>query len=368
MTHVLARRWAGAFIGAAVGALFSASAFAAGWDDGAGDDWKKVLEAARKEGNVVVLGRPDLGKPFAEGFKRDTGLGLDFLGGLTRELQARFRRELASGNVLSDMILGGENAIDLIEPGYLMPLADKLLLPGVKDPKNWIGGKLDWGDNAKTYLFIGGEYVHGWPVFNTNIIKPGEITKWQDMLKPQYKGKIGAFDPREGAGGAQAAYIMDLFGVDFYKKLVTDQQMTFARDGRQVVEWLVRGSQPIALGAVPPDIEYFRRNGMPNIAVGEMEDGPGTLLGGSSVLIIAAKSPHPNASIAFLNWYASKPGQEAYSKAWQTPSNRVDVDIAGLPDYVKPKPGKKYLEQYREDWWASKRTGYEKAIEEVMGK
>ena len=367
----MSKMFAGRLIGAAMtaaAALFAGAALAAGWDDGAGEDWKKVLEAAKKEGNVVILGRADLGRPFAEGFKRDTGLGLDFQGGQTRELQARFRREVASGNVLSDIILGGETAIDMIAPGYLMPLADKMLLPGVKDPKNWVDGELDWGDNGKNYLFIGGEYVHGWPTFNTNVIKPGEITKWQDLLKPQYKGKIGAFDPREGAGGAQAAYIMDLFGVDFYRKLVKDQGVVVARDGRQVVEWLVRGSQPIALGAVPPDIESFRRNGMTNVVVGEMEDGPGTKLGGSSVLTIAAKAPHPNAAVVFLNWYASKPGQEAYSKAWQTPSNRVDVDIDGLPDYVKPKPGRKYLLQYRENFWVTKRNEYEKVIEDVMGK
>lgn len=353
---------------AALSLSLAGAALAAGWDDSGGEAWQKVLEAAKKEGPVVVLGRPDLGKPFAEGFKRDTGLSMEYLGGQTRELQSRFRREVASGNVLSDAILGGETAVDMIAPDYLMSLADKIMLPGVKDGKNWINGHMQWGDNKQTYLFIGGEYVHGWPVLNTNIIKPGDVRVWDDMLKPQFKGKIVAFDPREGAGGAAAAYIIETKGIEFYKKLYKDQEMVLARDGRQVVEWLARGSHSIALGAVPPDIEYFRNAGMKNLVVTPMEDGPGTLLGGSAVLTIAKKAPHPNAAIVFLNWYASKPGQEAFSATWRTPSNRTDVEIPTVPDYVKPVAGKKYLEQYREDWWMQRRTVIEKQLEEILGK
>jgi iron(III) transport system substrate-binding protein len=349
-------------------AFLSASAFAAGWDDGGGEPWAKVLDAARKEGNVVVMGRPDLGKAFAEGFKRDTGLGLDFLGGQTRDLQARFRRETASGNVASDILLGGETAVDMIKPSYLMSLSENILLPGVKDPKNWINGELDWGDNQKTYLFIGGEYVHGWPVFNTNMIKPGDITSWRDLLKPQYKGKIIALDPRGGAGGAAAAYLIHQFGIDFFKRLVTEQQLTIARDGRQVVEWLVRGSHVIAIGAVPADVEYFRSRGIRHIAVGDLPDGPGTLLGGSSVLTIAKKTSRSNAAIAFLNWYASQPGQEAFSRVWRTPSNRTDVNPDLIPEYTRPKPGRTYLEQYREDYWFAERVKAEKQIEDILGR
>jgi ABC-type Fe3+ transport system substrate-binding protein len=351
-----------------VAALVSTSALAAGWDNGGGAAWAKVLEAARKEGNVIVMGRPDLGKAFMADFKRDTGLSLDYLGGQTRDLQARFRRETASGNVASDILLGGETEVDMIAPGYLMPLAENLLLPGATDPKNWAGGALDWGDNQKTYLFIGGEYVHGWPLFNTDIIKPGEIGSWLDLLKPQYKGKIIALDPRGGAGGAAMSYLIHQFGIDFFRRLVAEQQLTLARDGRQVVEWLVRGSHPIAIGAVPADVEYFRSRGIKNIAVGDLADGPGTLLGGSSVLAMARKAPHPNAAFAFLNWYASRPGQEAFSRVWLTPSNRTDVNLDTTPAYTRPKPGKVYLEQYREDFWFRERVKYEKEIEDVLGR
>jgi ABC-type Fe3+ transport system substrate-binding protein len=348
--------------------LASASAFAAGWDDGAGADWAKVLEAARKEGNVVVMGRPDLGPAFAAAFKRDAGLGLDYLGGQTRDLQARFRREAASGNVVSDIMLGGETSVDMISPGYLMSLSEHILLPGVKDPANWIDGALDWGDNQKSYLFIGGEYVHGWPVFNSDMVKAGDITGWRDLLKPQYKGKIVAVDPRVGPGGAAASYLVHQFGIDFFRRLVVDQQLTVARDGRQIVEWLVRGSHAAAIGAVPADVEYFRSRGIKNLAVGDLLDGPGALLGGSSVLIVAKKAPHPNAAIVFLNWYASQPGQETFSRVWKTPSNRIDVSLDSVPEYTKRRHNRAYLEQYREDYWFQERARAEQQIEDILGR
>jgi ABC-type Fe3+ transport system substrate-binding protein len=351
-----------------VGMLVSVSAIAAGFDEGAGPEWARVLEAARKEGNVVVMGRPDLGPAFAAGFKRDTGLGLDFLGGQTRDVQARFRREAASGNVVSDLMLGGETSVDMIRPGYLMSLAENILLPKVKDPASWIDGRLDWGDNQRSYLFIGGEYVHGWPVFNTDLVKPGDVTSWRDILKAQYRGKIAAVDPRVGPGGAAASYLVHQFGIDFFRRLVTDQQMTIARDGRQMVEWLVRGTHAIAIGAVPADVEYFRSRGINNIAVGDLPDGPGSLLGGTSVLTIAKKAPHPNAAIVFLNWYASQPGQETFVRAWKTLSNRTDVSLSSIPEYTKRRPNRTYLEQYREDYWFQERVQAEQQIEDIMGR
>src|SRR4051812_8831701 len=53
----------------------------ADWQDGAGADWQRLLEAGRKEGKVVIAGRPDLAVPMSAAFKRDTGITIDYLGG-----------------------------------------------------------------------------------------------------------------------------------------------------------------------------------------------------------------------------------------------------------------------------------------------
>jgi ABC-type Fe3+ transport system substrate-binding protein len=368
MNH-FARRASLAVAACTLLASFSVAALAADdWQAGAGENWQKVMEAAKKEGHVVVGGRPELGKPMTDAFKRDTGLTLDFLGGESRDISSRLDREVRSGNVTIDFVLGGAGDIDLAKKGLLLPLKAQLMLPGVTDGKNWIDGKLKWVDKDENYMLIGGEYIFGWPVFNTSIIKPGEITSWTDLLKPQYKGKIAAYDPRSGGPGqAAAAYLVHLHGADFLHQLYVGQDVTFTRSGPQLAEWAVRGVHPIIIGSLATDIEKFRRAGIKTLTVGEMTDGPGSLLGGSSVILQPKGSPHPNAATVFLNWYMSKPGQDVYSTTWETPSRRLDVKIASIPAYTVPKAGANYLDQYEENWYTNTRPTLQKAITDALG-
>ncbi len=57
-----------------------------------------------------------------------------------------------------------------------------------------------------------------------------------------------------------------------------------------------------------------------------------------------------------------------FSEVWETPSNRVDVDVAAVPDFVKPTPGVTYIDQYTEDWYLNRFVAsYSDAIVEAMG-
>jgi ABC-type Fe3+ transport system substrate-binding protein len=217
-------------------------------------------------------------------------------------------------------------------------------------------------------MLIGGEYIFGWPVFNSANVKAAEIVAWTDLLRPEYKGKIAAYDPRSGGPGqAAAAYLVHLHGAEFLHKLYTDQQVVFTRSGSQLAEWAARGVYPIILGSLAADIEKFSRAGIKTLVVGSMSDGPGSLLGGSSVIIQPKGSPHPSAATVFLNWYMSKPGQDVYSTTWETPSRRLDVQVPTIPAYTVPKPGAAYLDQYEEDWYVNTRPKLQKSITEALG-
>jgi Bacterial extracellular solute-binding protein len=55
---------------------------------------------------------------------------------------------------------------------------------------------------------------------NTSIVKPSEIASWKDLLKPQYKGKIAAYDPRRsGPGQTPVGYLAALFGNDYLNSM-----------------------------------------------------------------------------------------------------------------------------------------------------
>lgn len=343
-------------------------AAAADWQQGGGEAWAQALAAARKEGRVVVMGRPDLAKPYAEGFSRDTGIALDYLGGEGREQVSRLARELRAGTVTIDLLFGGATTLGMAHQGQLADLPSQLLLPGVTEGGNWIDGHLKWIDKTRAYMVLASEYIHGWPVFNSELVKPGMVASWQDLLKPEFKGRIAAFDPRSGGPGqAAASYLADRFGIDYVKRLYIGQDVTLGAHSRQILEWVTRGTHAVALGALPTDIEQFRRNGVTNLVVGEMSDGPGTLLGGSAVLVEPKGAPHPAAATVFLNWFLSKPGQEIFAQVWQVPSRRIDVQNPTIPPYVIPKPGVAYLDQYEEDWYENVRPKVAEAITEALG-
>lgn len=350
------------------GIALATLAQAADWQDGAPAEWAKVVAAAKAEGKVVVAGSPDMGKPFTDAFQRDTGIKLEYLGGNTRDLSSRAARELRTNQVTIDMMIGGASELPLINEGLATPLDNQLMLPTVTEGKYWADGKLRWVDKGKKYMLQGAEYVNGQPFINTAVVKPDAIKTWKDMLKPEFRGKISAQDPRQpGSGQAAAAYLAALFGMDFIKQLYVDQKVMMTGDARQVTEWAARGTYPIAIGGSPTDYETFKAAGIRTLIVGDMEDGPGTTVGGFSLIWQLKGNPHPNAARVFLNWYLSKPGQEAYIAAKGTPSMRTDIDTSALPAYLKPQPGKKYLETYQEEFYLGIRPGLTKHIQDSLG-
>ena len=357
-----------AVVGAVAAAAMLATASAADWQAGAGPEWQKTLAAARAEGTVVVAGRGPMEKPMAAAFKRDTGIDLEFLGGEGRAQVSRIEREMRSGQVTIDILFGGQTYVTYVNEGFMKPIKPQFVLPGVTAASNWVGGAMKWVDKEQQYMFIGGDYVFGWPVYNSDFVKPASLTSWKDLLKPEFKGKIASYDPTNGPGQAQSGFIIDAHGMDFFKQLYLGQQVKITRDSRQLMEWAARGVYPIVLGGLPVEIKRFRSAGIKSLVVADLPDGHGALLGGSSVVAEPKLAPHPNAAAVFLNWYASQPGQQVFSEVWETPSNRVDVTADVIPDFVKPKPGVAYIDQYTEDWYLNRFVAsYSDAIVEAMG-
>ncbi|HXP73643.1 MAG TPA: extracellular solute-binding protein [Stellaceae bacterium] len=347
---------------------FARVGVAADWQDGAGPDWQRVVAAAQKEGPVVVAGAGELAKPMKDAFTRDTGIAVEWLAAEPRDILPRIGREVRARSLTIDLFFTGASMLGMMHDGLMAPIKPQLLLPGVNDAANWNDGRIKWVDNEQQYFLIPCEYVFGWPLFNAEIVKHGQIATWKDMLRPEFKGKIAAYDPRSpGPGQAGAAYLADLYGIDFVKALYVGQDATLAANSRQLVEWVARGTYPIGLSTVPTDIESFRQNGFKTLDVGDMRDGPGTLLGGSSLVVEAKGVPHPNAATVFLNWYLSRPGQEIYSAVWGIPSRRADVHVPTVPAYTIPKPGAAYLDQYREDWYQNVRPKLQAEIIAALG-
>jgi iron(III) transport system substrate-binding protein len=348
--------------------LRARAADAADWQAGAPPKWAEIMKAARAEGELTVAAFPLLADKMTAAFARDTGgVRINFLGGKTFERSARLEAEARAKNMTIDVLIGGGQELGfMMHNGLLNPVAPQLMLPGVA-PKNFRGGELGWMDDAHKYNLIGAEYVFGWLIVNTDVVDPAEIKSWKTLLDPKFRGKIAAFDPRSpGPGQGATAWIYRAFGIDFIKDLFLGQKVTYTVDNRGLVEGVVRGTYPIAFGAIQIEVERFKKAGFKNLAVVLPQDGPGYLTSGFSVLKQAVGVPHPNAATVFINWYVSRPGQEVYESVMMETSRRIDVHT-GIPDYLVPQPGVKYYSQDNETEYNSRRPVVA-LITEALGK
>jgi ABC-type Fe3+ transport system substrate-binding protein len=337
------------------------------WQAGAGPEWQQLLAAAKQEGRVVVAGPPQLAEPFAEGFLRDTGIQLEFFGGEARTTASRVVRELRAGNVTIDVFLTGNAELPQVKDGLFEDVRSRLILPGVTDLRNWKDGTLKWVDNDQRFMLQTHEYLGAIPFYDTNAVKPEELTSWRDLLKPKFKGKIVVYDPRAGGPGAfMAGFIAGTLGIDFVKSLYVGQQVVYSLDGRQMADWVARGVHMVALGNPTSDYQTFHNAGIDNLAAARLKDGPGALSGGFSVVELPKKPPHPSAATVFLNWFASQPGSAAFSRALTVPSRRLDVAADDVPDFIVPEPGLVYQDQYTEDWF-NKRAQILKEVVAAIG-
>lgn len=336
------------------------------WQAGAGERWHQIFAAARKEGQVTVAGFPLLADKMTAAFERDTGIQLNFVGGNTAEQSARLAAEAHAHNLTIDILLGGGRELELAHQGLMQPVLPQIILPS-NSPDHFRDGKYKFVDNTGQYLLQGAEYVFGWLTVNSDIVKPGEISVWKDLLDPKFRGKIASYDLRyPGPGQGASTWLYKVYGIDFIKDLFLGQQVKFSVDNRALMEGVVRGTAPVLFGGIQVEVERFRGE-FKNIAVILPKDAPGYVTGGYSVLKQAKGVPHPNAATVFINWYISKPGQEVYQATMLEVSRRMDLKGA-MPDYLIPgASGIKYHDDYNEDFYY-KRTAMVKVISDALGR
>ncbi|HTN71804.1 MAG TPA: extracellular solute-binding protein [Methylomirabilota bacterium] len=354
--------------------LFATVTYAGEAKQSQADDWEKILARARQDGKVTLgtnLGIPEFRQGVTTAFSKRFGFTVELRVLEGAELIAVAGRECAAGRPSMDVLLGGMSELITLYPkGCLSPLKPRLLLPEVAEAKNWRGGFLKYNDPDGRYLLQTAEFASfGRLLFNTDQMKPQEIRTTADLLKPKFKGKIAGFDPRvSGAGQATAAYLLTVFGENYIRKLYLDQGMVYSTNHRQLSEWVARGTYSIALGVQERGFEPLLKEGLPIKVLNSLDDAPGYLLGGSSVLKIMKDTPHPDGGIILANWLASKEGQEIYSRTVQQPSRRADVQSDEVPLYIYPKPGVKYLDTYSIEFYTKKRPEVMKVLEKLLGR
>jgi ABC-type Fe3+ transport system substrate-binding protein len=189
------------------------------------------------------------------------------------------------------------------------------------------------------------ESVQNQIIINTDFVSRAELRRSDDLLNPKFQGKIASQDPsQQGGGDAVAGYFLYHKGEDFVRRLYIDQKPAYSRDDRQMADALARGVYPINLTMTEEDVLTLMRDGI-KVEAFWFEDIPPQIGAGGSFIVVLNPAPHPNAAKLWINWYASKEGQELAVPALGQPSNRVDVEANGkLPKFLVPEPGRQYFD------------------------
>jgi iron(III) transport system substrate-binding protein len=298
-------------------------------------EWDKIVEAAKKEGKVVVSIPPSrkLRRAMEVAFTRRYGIGVEFVSARSSASIQKIISETKAGIQYVDVHVGGtESAVTaLLAEKALDPVEPYFVLPEVKDPKQWWGGHM-WVDNAKRFIYAFAAYqtVSLW--CNPNEYKPAEFQSFDDLLNPKLQGKIGISDPRPpGPGNSIWSHMLSVKGEEYLKKLVA-QKLFVARDLRLLGENLSSGKIAVALGIVYSELLPFIKAGLPVVPLPYPKEGLYTT-GGNGHLMVIKNPPHPNAAKVFANWLLGTDGQELFGRTMAVGSRRFDVRTKWLNEF-----------------------------------
>jgi iron(III) transport system substrate-binding protein len=269
-------------------------------------DWKRVIDAARKEGKVVMysgaVGAPTTPK-IASAFEARYGVRVEVLEARASELRERVRTEQVSGKVLGDVSHNGSTTTALqiaegtFQPHGPLPNKGKAVPPFVVDDLR-----------VPIYVIPYGILV------NTEMVKPAEEPRaWKDLADPRWKGKILADDMRALGGGAVFFMVThQKFGKEFHDKLA-EQGPHMNRELRGNYRRVARGEYPLYIPFTLPDILDLK--GLPVKAVIPPEGVPYVRFDGA----IFKGAPHPNAARLLVDFFLSDDVQTIFANVGYPP-------------------------------------------------
>jgi iron(III) transport system substrate-binding protein len=307
-------------------------------------EWESTVATAKREGKVVVMSFP--GDPvravLVEPFQNQFGIPVDYTALAGTAITPRIQLERNSGQFNWDIFIGGAAVAleGLIPMGALDPIEPSLILPEVKDGKNWRGGALPlFGPKREALIMT--PYQRGTLFYNKNVYKGDEIKSYKDLLDPKWKDKMQMDDPRR-PGPGQATFIFfylhpDL-GPDFIRALLK-QNITIQADFQQEIDMVGQGRAPFMIGAVDSLAEARMKQGAPIGIFDPTNIKEGSDISAASGNVGVFNRPaHPNAAKVYVNWLLTRETQEAYAKANVFTSARADVSGDWTEPWRVPAP------------------------------
>jgi iron(III) transport system substrate-binding protein len=251
-----------------------------------------LVEAGKKEGKAVVYGslESDSAGAIFAAFKKKTGIEAEYWRASATKVMDRALSEYRAGRPLFDIILTNDNPMQIM---FKEGIFAKYESPSAKDfTKESIDPNL--GPRYRNVV-IG-------VVYNKSSLSAADVPKsLEDLVKPQYRGKIVMPDPTQHTTTTQWVASLDkLMGKEKADKYIRD----LAAQKPILVESLLPAAERVSTGETPIAITYvkyvqiFGQRGAPLDYI-----RLGKFMGDGHYLTLGNKAPHPNAGKALIDYF-----------------------------------------------------------------
>ena len=305
-----------------------------------GADRQQVLEAgARREGVILIYATGTQADPLYEAFgKKYPFIKVEAYKADSPSVTRRMMEEYSANRPQADAIdLSVAGLRQMAEAGVLQPYRTpehRQFTPAAIEPKGY------WTIDYESYVGLG---------FNTKLIPPDQAPNtYEDLLDPKWKGRM-AVPGTSTLANWIGAMEMDK-GEAFVKRFAPQSIRVYEVSARAVANLVVSGEVPLSPALFNSHMANSADQGAPV---------DWRALGGvyatTGAMALAARAPHPNAAMLFIDFILSREGQTLYGKLGYA-SARTDLDSKQKPQkiyYFSDEPD--YPQKY-ERWMALGRS------------
>lgn len=295
---------------------------------------KELIEAAKKEGRVSILGSLDVPttRKIQDTFeKKYPGIETFYWRGSGTAVIKKATSEFRAGNVHWDVIL---TATDVMEIMRKQGMFAKYQTPVGK-----------YFEKQYQHPFFSPSYrkmIVGW-LYNTKAIKPEDAPKsYDDILDPKWKGKITIPHP---AGHTFTAQVLSSLHLVLGSKEKEEAYIKdLAANEPVLLKSMAPTSRAVASGEVPIALTFIKyvyilgEDGAPL----EYVRLP-AYLGDVHYIAPGSKAPHPNAAKLWIDHWYSKESMETIAKSGEF------VNMPGIYPPLKGAAEAKYVQAVSRD-------------------
>jgi len=254
----------------------------------------KLVAEGKKDCKVVIYGsmETDIFDGIQQGFEKKTGIKVDYWRAAGATVLERASSEKRANKVGYDLVLNNAGPMEiLLTEGalakYDSPMATNFAAE-FQHPQ--------LGPSYRTSI-VG-------IVYNKSMITPDKAPKsLEDLLKPEFRGKLAFPDPSRGA-------VAVMWPMSLYKLMGKDRADKYLRDlgatKPVIVEGVLPAAERVTTGETPIAITYlkyvvsFGQKGAPLDYVRQDK-----MLGHAHAIAMSSRAARPNAAKAFLDYFYS---------------------------------------------------------------